>query len=93
MRKSIFQNSNENIVRILALEVFVASWGLPGFFLGLPVGFLIYNITYLLSPQETPKSFQEARRKLQEISGQKSLQNFCCYFGPNDDTKKTFQNF
>ena len=91
MRKSIFQNSNENIVRILALEVFVASWGLPGFFLGLPVGFLIYNITYLLSPQETPKSFQEARRKLQEISGQKSLQNFCCFFVETMTPKRHFE--
>ena len=31
---SIFQNSNENIVRISALKVFVASWGLPGSFWG-----------------------------------------------------------
>jgi hypothetical protein len=30
------QNSNENIVRISALKFFVASWGLPGSFLGLP---------------------------------------------------------
>ena len=78
MRKSIFQNSNENIVRILALEVFVASWGLPGFFLGLPVGFLIYD---LISSKEAPKSFQEAPKKLQKISGQKFLQYFRCYFG------------
>ena len=34
----------------------------------------------------------EAPRKLQEISGQKSLQYFHCYFGQNDDTKKIFQN-
>jgi hypothetical protein len=30
------QNSYENIVRISALKLFVASWGLPGSFLGLP---------------------------------------------------------
>ena len=30
------QNSNENIVRISALKFFIASWGLPGSFLGLP---------------------------------------------------------
>ena len=30
MKTSIFQNSNENIVRISALKFFVASWGLPG---------------------------------------------------------------
>ena len=53
----------------------------------LPVDFLIYDIMYLLSPQEAPKSFKEAPRKLQKISGQKY---FRCYFGQNDDTKKTF---
>ena len=37
------QNSNENIVRISALKFFVASWGLPGSFLGLP-GDLVSNI-------------------------------------------------
>ena len=37
------QNSNENIVRIPALNFFVASWGLPGRFLGLP-GDLVSNI-------------------------------------------------
>ena len=35
------QNSNENIVRISALKVFIASLGLPGSFFGLLVGFLI----------------------------------------------------
>ena len=40
------QKSNENIVRISALEVVIASLGLPGSFWGLPVGFLINDITY-----------------------------------------------
>jgi hypothetical protein len=40
------QNSNENIVKISALKVFIASLGLPGSFFGLPVGFLINDITY-----------------------------------------------
>ena len=62
MKTLIFQNSNENIVRISALKVFIASLGLP------------YLSQYLLSPQEAP-------RKLQKISGQKSLQYFRCYFG------------
>ena len=35
--------TNENIS---ALKVFIASLGLPGSFLGLPVGFIINNITY-----------------------------------------------
>jgi hypothetical protein len=37
------QNSNEKIVRISALKFFVASWRLPGSFLGLP-GDLVSNI-------------------------------------------------
>ena len=35
---------------------------------------------------------EEAPRKLQKISGQKSLQYFRCYFGQNDDAIKTFWN-
>ena len=40
------QKNNENVVRISALKVFKASLGLPRSFLGLPVGFLINDITY-----------------------------------------------
>ena len=76
MKTSIFRNSNENIVRISALELFVASWGLPGSFLGLP-GDLVSNIIN----KEAQKSFQKAPSKVQQISGQKSLQYFRCYFG------------
>jgi hypothetical protein len=39
------QNSNENIVRISAMKVFIASLGLPGSIWGLPVGLLFSNIT------------------------------------------------
>ena len=61
------QNSNENIVRISALKFFVASWGLPGSFLGLPVGFLIYDITYSVprKPKKLPETPQEAKKKIQ----------------------------
>ena len=74
------QNSNENIVKISGLKIFVASWGLPGD--------LVSNIN---KPTGSSKSFQEAPMKLQKESRQKSLQYFRCYFGPNDDTKKTFR--
>jgi hypothetical protein len=40
------QNSNENVVRISALKVFIASLGLSGSFLGLSSGLLIIDITY-----------------------------------------------
>jgi hypothetical protein len=54
-----------------------ASWKL----LGLPVGFLIYDFTK--SPG-SPKSFQEAPRKLQKISGQKSRNNFVAILGQSN---------
>ena len=55
MKTSILQNSNENIVRISALNFFVASWGLPGSFLGLPgdlVSIIINKEAYI---QEAPR--------------------------------------
>ena len=70
------------IARISALKFFVASWGLPGIFLWLHrdlVSKLINKEVYRKptgSLQEAPKSFQEAPRKLQKISGQKSGNNF-----------------
>ena len=76
------QNSNENIVRISALKFFKASFGLPGSFLGLPVSLLMILLT------KSPGSPQEATK----ITFQKSLQYSHCYFGQNDDTKKTFRN-
>ena len=49
---SFDQNTNENIVRISALKVFKASLAIPGSFLGLPVGFLINDITFKLGDKE-----------------------------------------
>ena len=51
------QNSNENIVRISALKVFVASWGLLGSFMELPRD-LVSNIIN-----------KEAYRKPKDLSG------------------------
>jgi hypothetical protein len=53
------QNSNENIVRISALKFFVASWGLPGSFLGLS-GDLVNSIVN----KEAYRKPQKASRKL-----------------------------
>ena len=53
------------ISRISALKFFVPCWGLPGSFLGLPVGFLIYDITYLLSSQEAPRRPPGSYKKFQ----------------------------
>ena len=57
MRTSIFQNSNENIVRISALKVFIASLGLPGSFLGLP-GDLVSNIINKEPPGSSKKAIK-----------------------------------
>ena len=51
------QNSNENIVRISALKFFVASWGFPGSFLGVP-GDLVSNINIPGSPKVAGKTFR-----------------------------------
>ena len=51
------------------MKVLIASLGLPEGVLGLSVDFLINYITYYVSPQEAPKSFQEAPRKLQKFQG------------------------
>ena len=53
MKTSIFQNSNENIVRISALKFFVASLGHPGSFLGLP-----RDLVNTGSPKEAIKTFR-----------------------------------
>ena len=47
-------------------EIFVPSWGLPGSFLGLPVGSLVYDITYWVprKPKKLPGSPQEATKKI-----------------------------
>ena len=57
MKTSIFQNSNENMVRISGLELFVA-------FLGLPVGFLFMILLTKSpeSPKKLPGSPQEATK-------------------------------
>jgi hypothetical protein len=54
MKTSIFQNSNKNIVRISALNFFIASRGLPEDL----VSNIVKKEAYIM--QEVPKSFQEA---------------------------------
>ena len=67
------QKANKNIVRISAL-------GLPGSFLGIPVGFLTLLTKSPGSPKKLPGCPQEATKNL----GKKSLQYLCCYFGQNN---------
>ena len=62
MKTSIFQKSNENIVRISALKFFVASLGHPGSFLGLPRDLVnnIINKEAFRNPKKLPGSPKEA---------------------------------
>ena len=68
MKTLIFQNSNENIVRISALKFFVASWGLPGSFLGLSgdlVGKIINKEAYR-KPQKASRKPPGSYKKFQD---------------------------
>ena len=49
------QNSNENIFKDLSPDFFVASWGLPGSFKGLPGGLVSNNINKEAYRMEAPK--------------------------------------
>ena len=66
--RKLLPRNQRNYFWISALKFFVASLGLPGSFWGLPEGFLMYDIT------------QEAPRKLQKNSGQKSRNHFVGIF-------------
>ena len=46
------QNSNKNIAKISVLNVFVASWGLPGSFLGLPGDLVSNKVEIILEQRE-----------------------------------------
>ena len=73
MENQFHPNTNDNS-EISALNFFAAFWGLPGSFLGFEWPSL-FMILLTKSPGNT-KSFQEAPRKLQKNSGQKSRSNF-----------------
>ena len=60
MKTSIFQNSNENIVRISALKFFVASWGLP-----VDLVSDIINKEYYRKPQNASRNPQRSYKNFQ----------------------------
>ena len=62
------QNSNENIVRISALKFFVASWGLPGSFLGLP-GDLVSNIINKEAYRKPKKASRKPQGSFKKFQG------------------------
>ena len=66
MKTSIFQNSNENIVRISALNFFVASWRLPESFLGLS-GDLVSNIINKEACRKPPGRYKKFQGRNPEI--------------------------
>ena len=64
--KRFDQNSNENIVRISALKLFVASWGLPGSFFGLPwdlVSNIINKEAYRIEAQKASRKPQGSYKR------------------------------
>jgi hypothetical protein len=54
------QNSNKIIVRISALKFFVASWGLPGSFLGLSEDF-VSNVIEKEAYKKPQKAFRNPK--------------------------------
>ena len=73
------QNSNENIVRISALEFFVASWGLPGDWV---------SNTINKEATGSPKIFQEAIKNFQ---GRNSDNNFVAILVQAMTPKRQFE--
>ena len=65
MRTPIFQNSNDNIASISALKVFIASLGLLGIFLGLPVTCRLPYLLYYLLSSGSPKKLPRRYKKFQ----------------------------
>ena len=57
-------------------EIFVSSWGFSGSFLGLPVGFLIYDITYKISPEWSQRASREPPGSCKKIEGRNPGNNF-----------------
>ena len=78
MKTSIFQNSNRNIVRISDLKFFVASWGFPESFFGLPRD-LVSNITNKES-YKTPKKLPGNPKKAIKIFRAEILTIFSLLF-------------
>ena len=68
MKTSIFQNSNENIVRISALKFFVASLEHLGSFLGLPRD-LVSNITKKEAYRKSPKASRKPQGSYKNFQG------------------------
>ena len=62
------QKSNKNIVKISTLKFFVASWGLPGSFLGLP-GDLVSNIINKEAYRKPPKTSKKPQGSYKNVQG------------------------
>ena len=62
------QNSNKNIVRISVLKFYVASWGLPGIFYGLP-GDLVIDIIIKEAYKKPQKAFRKPPGSYKKFQG------------------------
>ena len=90
MRTSIFQNSNKNIVRISALNFFVASWGLPGSVLRLP-GDLVSNIINKEIYRKPQKASRKPPGSYKKIQGKNPDNNFIAVLVKWDAPKGHFE--
>ena len=76
MKTSIFQKSNENIVRISALNFFVDSCGFSGSFLGLPRD-VVSNIIYKKASRKPQGRYRNFQRINPYIIFVGILENWC----------------
>jgi hypothetical protein len=82
------QNSNENIVRISSLKIFVPSWGLPGRFFGLPRD-LVSNIMNKEAYRKPQKSSRKPQGRYIKFQG-RSPEIISLVFWKKFYTKRTF---
>ena len=79
------QNSNKNIVR---LKFFVASWGLPGSFLGLPGDLVSKEEGSLQKPQ---KAFRKPQGSYKNFQGRNPYNIFVAFLVKTMTPKRYFE--
>ena len=81
---------DQNIVRISALKFFVASWGLPGSFLGLP-GDLVSNIINKEAYRKPPKACRKPLGSYTNFQGRNPYNIFVAFLVETITPKRHFE--
>ena len=84
------QNSNKNIVRNSALKFFVASWGLPGSFFGLPED-LVSNIINKEACRKPQKASRKPKGSFKNIQGRNPYNIFVVFLVETMTPKRHFE--